>query len=110
MKIGCDIVHLRRFITTLERGGSVFLNRVFTKKERKNRRSEQLAGIFAAKEALMKAGLLRLGRWQEVEIIKDKKGRPRVNFFKKTDKVVACDLSISHNGDYVIAVAVTWKL
>lgn len=59
-----------------------------------------LAGIFAAKEALVKAGYNGAGRndFALLEIGHDIAGKPEINDYK---------ISISHSGEYAIAIAAT---
>ena len=66
------------------------------------------ASTWAAKEAVYKA-LKQLGAavagWQNIEILRDKiAGKPRVTLHKFTNNLTI-SLSISHDGDYVWAVA-----
>lgn len=102
--IGCDIVDIKRFSSVIDKEGEAFLCRVFTTTELQDQRLEHLAGIYAAKEAIMKTGLVPVGAWQEVEIFNDQTGKPQARFSNANS---LCDISISHDGDYVIAIA--WR-
>jgi holo-[acyl-carrier protein] synthase len=110
--IGCDLVFLPRFKKVLERTPTI-KKRLFLPREEKNATLETLAGIFAAKEAIVKAlgKFLKLKRFnfQRLEIIRDEKEGPKIKIHlndKKTRKILDFDLSISHDGDYALAVAI----
>lgn len=108
IKVGCDLVHLPKFQEAAQKGGKRFLEKTFTSHELSHAASpESLAGIFAAKEAVIKALGLNIGDWQGVEIVKHPSTRPLARVFElKKYKVLTHDLSISHNGEYAFAVAV----
>jgi holo-[acyl-carrier protein] synthase len=84
--LGVDIVAISRMRETLERSGSAFINRVFTKKEQDNSRSHQdaavyFAEVFAAKEAVFKTFSMS---WKhnmsflDIEVEKGLSGEPLV--------------------------------
>ncbi len=107
IKTGCDIVNIKRFKKSLERGGSNFLDKIFLPQELAvSEKIETLAGIFATKEAVIKALELKAGDWHEIEIIKNKNGRPEIKMLKLNNIIISQDISISHDGDYAMAVAV----
>lgn len=103
--VGCDIVNLNRFRKTVTAGGQNFLERVFTPQELKNKDPVHLAGIFAAKEAVVKALKLNPDDWKKMEIVYQKNGKPILKLMNEKNFKTA-DLSISHDGDYAIAVFV----
>lgn len=106
IKIGTDIVYIPRF--KKKALSQAFFKKVFHPSELKNKKPESLAGIFAAKEAIIKALNLSLGNWHELEIKKEKSGRPRVIFnsgFAK--KLKSYDLTISHDKNFAVAVFAT---
>ena len=100
MKIGCDIVENKRLLDKSEN----FIDKILTDKEKqlyKTRNSvEFLAGRFAAKEAIMKC-LPNIEKYTftDIEILNDEKGKPYCNI----DGIE--DISISHEKEYTIAVA-----
>lgn len=105
--VGCDIVSLARFKKAVASGGQVFLDRIFHLSELKNKDLVHLAGIFAAKEAAMKALKLKVGDWLKMEVVYQKNGKPTLKFIREAvAKIKEADLSISHNGDYAIAIFV----
>lgn len=106
IKIGCDLAHIKRFKQSVERGGSKFLDKIFTHHELAAfKKPETLAGIFTAKEAILKALGLKPGDWQKIEIMKNKKGRPKAKLIVNK-KILSQDIAISHDGEYVLAVAI----
>lgn len=107
IRVGCDLVDLDKFKQSLRRGKDKFLEKIFSPVELLHNKSEaSLAGIFAVKEAVIKALELKIGSWQEMEIIKNKKGRPEIRLLKSNSKIISQDLSISHHGQYVMVVVV----
>lgn len=105
MKIGCDIVYIPRFKKILTRTPSM-RSRIFLPQEEKGASREKLAGIFAAKEAVIKALGLKAGDWLKIEIVKDKNGRPGVKLVNPSKNIISQDLSISHDKNYALAFAV----
>ncbi len=106
VKIGCDIVHLGKFKKSVARGGEAMLGKIFTSRELAGVAPETLAGIFAAKEAVIKALGLKAGDWHKIEISRDRSGRPEIKLLETGHKIAGRDLSISHDGEYVLAAAV----
>lgn len=108
MKIvtGIDLVYLPRFKRALKVGGGNFLKRVFHEQEFKHlpgENIEHLAGIFAAKEAVMKALSLPTDSWHDIHITYQKNGSPAVKLTHSSSPITNHSLSISHDGNYVIA-------
>ncbi len=82
LQCGVDIIEIPRIIEVIERWGDKFLHRIYTEAERQycRGRVSELAVRFAAKEAVSKTlgtGIRGI-RWQEIEIIIDRRGRPMV--------------------------------
>ncbi len=105
MKIACgvDLVYLPRFKISLKRGGENFLRRIYHEQELKSLDIPHLAGIFAAKEAVIKALSLPIDSWHDIKIIKNSKGRPDVKLSTLNSQLTTHSLSISHDHNYVIA-------
>mgnify|MGYP001581148260 CR=1 FL=1 len=102
IKTGIDIVHNMKMKSHLSVDS--FLNKVFHFSELKNK--EKLIGIFALKEAVMKA----IGKkvdWKFIEI-SFPKGKPNIFLSDdiKTDSIKSIDGSISHDGEYTVAIVV----
>lgn len=106
IKIGCDLVHIKKFKKSVSRGGHAFLSKIFTSRELAHSESlDTLAGMYAAKEAAMKAFEIPAGRWHEIEVTFREDGRPWLNLRETGGCVKHCDLSISHDGEYALAFA-----
>lgn len=100
--IGIDLVFLPEFKIKMK---NFPLEEIFLPTElSQNNSSESLAGIFAAKEAFFKA-FGKKENWKEVWIEKNKEGKPRLYsaLIKNNQKT---DMSISHAGEYAIAVVI----
>lgn len=101
MKIGCDIVENKRLLDKSQK----FLDSVLTKKEKevyksRNENVEFLAGRFAAKEAIMKClPNTKELMFTDIEVLDDDQGKPYTNIEGIED------ISISHEKEYTIAVA-----
>ena len=84
--IGTDIVNISRMDKTLRRRGSIFKNKVFSKKEisyceNKKNSSSYYAKRFAAKEAFSKAlgtGIRKGVNLKNIEISNDINGKPNI--------------------------------
>jgi holo-[acyl-carrier protein] synthase len=103
--VGTDVVYIPDFSRSIKIGGKRMLEKIFTVAELKNQKPEHLAGIFAAKEAAMKALGIKLGKWQTIDIRYGQQGKPKVILSEKL-KHNSCDISISHSHNYAIAVFV----
>jgi len=110
--VGNDIVHLPTFVKSLN---PLFIKRSFTKNELDYIKKFQdtylrYASTWAAKEAVYKA-LKQANEnvklwWTDIEITRPKpQGKPSVNICKLV-KPPELSLSITHDGDYVWALAV----
>ncbi|WP_100012762.1 holo-ACP synthase [Lentibacillus sediminis] len=111
--IGIDIVELHRIAHSLEKSERL-ADRVLTPKEKElfermptdQRRSEFLAGRFAAKEAFAKATGTGIGilSFQDIEVTTDKTGAPniRANGYESLRPF----LSITHSREYAVAQVV----
>lgn len=104
IRTGVDLIYLPRFKKSLKHGGEKFLQRVFLATELKYQTSvEHLAGIFAAKEAVVKALSLAPNSWHNIHIIRLESGAPRVEILHQKVDIQTHSLSIAHDGDYIIA-------
>lgn len=105
--MGIDLIGITKVEKILERHGEKFLEKVFTDNEikyieEKHFMPQTVAGIYAAKEAMLKELGTGIGEYslKDVEVFHDEKGRP---YGKAGEKLF--DISISHEGDYGVAVA-----
>ena len=96
MKIGTDIVHISRF----QNIDNFALKKIFHPSELENLEPLHLAGMFAVKECCRK--IFPKSNWLDFEIKKQKNGKPIIN----TKHDFQGDVSISHDGEYAIAVVV----
>jgi holo-[acyl-carrier protein] synthase len=105
VRVGIDLVSVRRIAELAE--DRDFLARVFQPAELADTRPEHLAGLLAAKEACFKA-LGVPARWLEVAVAADPSGRPTLRLGPGTcpPSVASFDVSISHEGDFAVAVVV----
>jgi holo-[acyl-carrier protein] synthase len=114
--IGVDIIEIDRVRQSVERFGPRFLDRVYTEAEQAycRGRAPQLAGRFAAKEAVSKAlgtGIRRI-HWRSIEILPNKAGAPRVTLHARAEQRFAAlglssiQVSISHSRENAVAVAI----
>jgi len=115
--MGIDIAEVGRIKGAIERHGEVFLRRLFTAKEREycerfKNRYERYAGRFAVKEAAMKAlgtGWSRGVRWVDIEVVRQKGGRPTVALAGEARKIAErlgvknIALSITHTAEQAYA-------
>jgi holo-[acyl-carrier protein] synthase len=115
--LGVDIAEVGRMKTAMERHGEAFLRRVYTAREREycerfKNKYERYAGRFAAKEAAMKAlgtGWSRGVRWVDVEVVREKGGRPTMKLAGEAAKVAErmgvknIALSITHTAQQAFA-------
>jgi len=115
IKCGVDLVYLPRFKKSLKSGGENFLRRVFLGQELDHLRGvpqaqhhlggeiSHLAGIFAAKEAVIKALSLPTDSWHDIFIIHKPDGQPKVEIINHKSSIINHSLSISHDGNYCFA-------
>lgn len=108
---GVDIIKIDRVRSTMDRKS--FLEKIFTPYEREYIRSkgnaaQTAAGLFCAKEAVLKSLGKGIGSidWHDIEITHEKSGAPRVHV-EGWD--CAFHISISHDEDTAIACVVAEK-
>ena len=112
---GTDIIEIARIKESIEKLGSRFIDRIFTKNEIKycESKSEQkyqhYAARFAAKEAAFKALSWKIDNkynvsWTDFEVNVNAQGRPTLNISTINLKGIEnIDISISHCRDYAVA-------
>lgn len=106
LKVGIDLVNLPRFKSKIAKR-HLDLNKIFSHTELKRKELEHLAGIFAAKEATIKALSLKPGSWLKIEVSQTKKGEPFLRLAPDLQKKIQSQsLSIAHDQNYAIAVVV----
>lgn len=109
--IGIDLIRLDRMKRSLERFGEKFLQRYLSAEEIlliKNPKTA--AGFWAAKEACSKALGTGIGKecsFHDITLSKTAKGSPQLTLSKELiqkHKIIDSSISITHDGDYAIAV------
>lgn len=109
-KVGIDIVYIPKFAKSVEKQGETFLSKIFLEVELESGvKPNHLAGIFAAKEAVMKALSLPVGSWLKICVTSEENGRPKVQFLDDSLHFSNYDLSISHDQDYAIAIFIAFN-
>lgn len=114
---GIDITTVSRFMEMDDLKLLAFAKRILTEKEYKTfdelrfaRKTHYLTKIWSAKEAVAKAfgtGVRDEVVWQNIEILNDDLGAPKVYFKNELDEAnLTCFLSISHEGEYVMSSAI----
>jgi holo-[acyl-carrier protein] synthase len=107
--MGIDVAEVKRIQAVIELQAERFLRRVYTPEEvtyceQFKNKFERYAGRFAAKEAAMKAlgtGWSRGVRWVDVEIVRQRGGRPTI-CLKGAARKIADNLGVKH-----IALSIT---
>ncbi|ABB44117.1 Phosphopantethiene-protein transferase [Sulfurimonas denitrificans DSM 1251] len=109
--IGIDIIKISRMGALLERFGSKAMGRFLSKDEIELVKNHKTAsGFWAAKEACSKALGVGIGAecgFHDITIFKSSNGAPNIRLSQKIVKefnVKSISLSITHDGEYAIAV------
>jgi holo-[acyl-carrier protein] synthase len=114
-ELGIDIIKVDRIAAALRKHGDRFPRRVLTDSEHRyvRNRPQNFAGRWAAKEAVSKVlglGVRGVG-WRDIEIARLPTGQPEVRLHGRAraraeqlgmDRIA---VSISHEGDYAVAIA-----
>jgi len=111
MKIGTDIIQISRVDTLLKKYGDSFKERFLHPQEISIlKKTESIAGFWAAKEAISKALECGIGSklsFHDIIISKNQRGAPAFTLTKEAQKrhnIKTSSLSISHDGGFAIAV------
>lgn len=109
--IGIDLIKTSRMNRMIKRFGEKALSKFLSKNEIKLIKNyKTAAGFWAAKEACSKALGVGIGStcsFHDITIFKTDKGAPKINLSPKLmDEFLISDisLSITHDGEYAIAV------
>ena len=95
---------MRYRIDRLAENGGLLTQRLFYPAEYTGASLETLAGLFAAKEAAVKALGWPAGSWLQLYIDHDPAGAPLLRLLDAEQQFKDTSVSISHNGDTAIAV------
>lgn len=118
MECGVDIVKIERFKKHIE--NKSFLNKYYSKEEqeyvsKKQNKTETLAGIFCAKESLLKALGIGIGAGldlKDISVLHNKENKPvidmtaKVFFYLQQKNCSEISVSISHDDEYAVAFCV----
>lgn len=118
--VGLDLVEIQRVAVAIERYGARFMERFCRAEEVRAisnpiARAQHVAGLFAAKEAVLKAlgtGWAEGLTLRQVEISRDARGRPRVILHDAAQhraeemSVESIHLSITHDHGVAAAIAI----
>jgi holo-[acyl-carrier protein] synthase len=121
--IGVDLVRISRIEAIIKRWQNRFIHRVFTTHEagtcyQRASSASAFALRFAAKEAFSKAlglGMRKGVKWREIEVFNYEGGKPGIRLFGtcadicREKGISNVHLSLSDEGDYVVAVVVLEK-
>jgi holo-[acyl-carrier protein] synthase len=114
-ELGIDIIRVERIVRALAKHGRRFPKRILTEAEDAyvRDRPENLAGRWAAKEAVSKVlglGVRGVG-WREIEIVRLPTGQPTVRLHDRALRragqlgMQRIAVSISHEREYAVAIA-----
>jgi holo-[acyl-carrier protein] synthase len=113
---GVDLIEIARIDEVVARHGRYYLERVYTPAELAycGKRTESLAGRFAAKEAVAKALGSGIGEvsWKEIEILGDEQNAPQLILHgaalskAKELGLTTWSVSISHSQSHSVAFVV----
>jgi phosphopantetheine--protein transferase-like protein len=103
IQCGVDLILNSRLKNNLEK--DKFLEKVFHASELVNK--NKLIGIFALKEATMKALGEKLD-WKDIEVNYNNQGKPQIILSNDVKpKGISCiEASVSHDGEYTIGIVV----
>lgn len=118
MECGIDIVDCKRIEKAMQ--NQLFISKYFSKEEvlyinSKNNMVQTVAGLFACKEAVLKALGIGIGAGlalKEISIIHNQNGQPKVQVTAKIDYFLQgkncsqISVSISHDGQFAVAMCV----
>jgi len=113
---GVDLIEIGRIEEVIARHGRHYLERIFTPAELEycGKRTESLAGRFAAKEAVAKALGSGIGdvAWKEIEILGDELNAPTLKLHGQAEAkanelgLSTWSVSISHSQSHSVALVV----
>ena len=118
LRVGVDVVLISRIEDSLRRFGRHFVERLFSEREAtyamqsSSQAAERLAARFAAKEAAIKAfGWSESSiDWRDIEVVRADSGACNLQLHGRAAELLAAAglaevaLSLSHDGDYAVAV------
>jgi holo-[acyl-carrier protein] synthase len=116
LRTGVDLIEISRIEEVVARHGKHYLERIYTPAELEQcgKRTESLAGRFAAKEAVAKALGCGIGdvMWKEIEVLGDEQNAPILKLYGAAEKMAqeigltTWSVSISHSQSHSVALVV----
>jgi holo-[acyl-carrier protein] synthase len=113
---GVDLIEIARIEEVIARHGKHYLERIYTPAELEycGKRTESLAGRFAAKEAVAKALGSGIGdaSWVEIEVLGDEQNAPTLTLHGNAEQkakelgLTTWSVSISHSESHSVAFVV----
>ncbi len=106
IKTGIDLVYIPQFTQTIHNPQA--LNRLFSAKELANSDPAHLAGLFAVKEAFLKATQIKIKHWRQIYVSHHQSGKPIIHYDPALTNlnIISLDCSISHHHQYATAIVV----
>lgn len=101
VRCGVDIVYTPNILNLL--ANEATLQKFFHPSELENPEPQHLAGIIAAKEAFFKA-VGNKPKFKDIEVVYESSGRPKLVVAPQWQSYKTCDVSISHDQEYAIAM------
>jgi len=116
LRTGVDLIEISRIEEAVSRHGKHYLERIYTPAELEQcgKRTESLAGRFAAKEAVAKALGCGIGdvTWKEIEVLGDEQNAPVLTLHGAAEQMAkemgltTWSVSISHSQSHSVALVV----
>jgi holo-[acyl-carrier protein] synthase len=116
LRTGVDLIEISRIEEVVARHGKHYLDRIYTPAELEQcgKRTESLAGRFAAKEAVAKALGTGIGdiTWKDIEILGDEQNAPILTLHGVANQMAqdlgltTWSVSISHSQSHSMAMVV----
>ena len=110
IKVGTDIVNIKRVEESIEKFGNKFLERFLNTEEIDSlKKVESIAGYWAAKEAVAKALGCGIGKelnFKDIIVKKNINNAPYFIVESQNFNIIESSLSISHDGGFAIAVVI----
>ena len=110
IKVGTDIVSIKRVEESIEKFGYKFLDRFLNQEEIDClKKVESIAGYWAAKEAVSKALGCGIGKelsFKDIVVKKNSNNAPYFIIESENFNIIEASLSISHDGGFAIAVVI----
>lgn len=100
--LGCDIVKISRIKKLMK--NKTLIKNIFHPSEIEIFDPPHIAGIFALKEAYIKALGLRVNQWLDIEVRYENSGKPLISSRGDQNNYLMVECSVSHEEEYAVAV------